>query len=329
MPDLNLDNEQVRAEIARIVGFWQEHGVKGFRLDAVTSYYTGSPGQSAEFIRWLTGTAKANDPACYVVGECWSDAATILGFYESGIDSLFDFPLADTDGALIQAALNGKGAAAARRAAAWNESIRGISPLAQDAPFLTNHDIARSRGMLRSDEQAMKTAAMLYLLLPGRPFVYYGEELGMSGSGRDENKRLPMLWSAADETANCLPPAEADQRQRLKAGAAEQQDDPESLLNFYRRIIALRAEVPELARGVMRAEDAGDESVAFYTVTDGTTVAVWINTSKTETFRADPEAFGSGGAALVGTVGVDGESFAADGLLPPCSCAVMRLAEGR
>ncbi len=329
MPDLNLDCAQVRGAIAEIVGFWQGHGVKGFRLDAVKSYYAGAPGQSAEFIRWLTGVMKANDPECYVVGECWADDASILAFYESGIDSLFAFPLADVDGVLIRAALNEKGAAAARRAAAWNESIREVSPQAQDAPFLTNHDIARVRGMLRSDVQAMKAAAMLYLLLPGRPFVYYGEELGMSGSGRDENKRLPMLWSASDEGANCLPPEDADQRQRLKAGVAEQEDDPESLLRFYRETIALRAEIPELARGVMRAEDAGSDAVAFYTVTDGSTVAVWINTSRTETFRADPDACGFGGAELVGTLGVDAERFAADGTLPPVSCAVLRRTEGR
>ena len=326
MPDLNLDNEAVRAEIASIIAFWQEHGVSGFRLDATTSYYTGAPGRNAAFVRFVTETAKANDPGSYIVGECWADAQTILGLYESGISSLFNFPAADVDGLFVQAALNGRGAAVARRMAEWNESLRAVSPNSQDAPFLTNHDMARARGMLRSDMDAMKTAAMLYLLLPGRPFIYYGEELGMSGSGRDENKRLPMLWSAADEGENCLPPAEADQKQRLKAGVAEQEADADSLLHWYRRLIALRALSPELAHGDMTALDAGHEAVCAFTVTDGTTVAVLINASRTETASLDMAALGLEGIEVLGCVGTDAEAVLA-GRLPPMCCAVARLTE--
>ncbi|MBR3503415.1 MAG: alpha-amylase [Clostridia bacterium] len=324
MPDLNLDNEDVRGEIARIIAFWQEHGVSGFRLDATTSYYTGAPGKCAEFVRFICETARAKDPDCYVVGECWADAQTILGMYSSGIDSLFNFPAADVDGLLVQAALNGRGAAVARRMAEWNGQLRAASPASLDAPFLTNHDIARARGMLRSDEAAMKAAAMLYLLLPGRPFVYYGEELGMSGSGRDENKRLPMLWSAADETANCLPPADADQKQRLKAGVAEQEGNEESLLNWYRALIALRSLAPELARGEMTALDAGNDAVCAFTVEDGTTAIVLVNASKGETVSLDLAALGLDDAALLGCVGVPAEDFLADAALPPLSCALLR-----
>ncbi len=325
MPDLNLDSDAVRDEIAKIIAFWQGHGVSGFRLDATTSYYTGAPDGNAGFVRFITETARANDPDCYVVGECWADEQTILGLYGSGIPSLFNFPAADVNGLLVQAALNGRGAAVARRMAAWNESLRAVSPASQDAPFLTNHDMARARGMLRSDDAAMRTAAMLYLLLPGRPFVYYGEELGMSGSGRDENKRLPMLWSAAEGSANCLPPADADQKQRLKAGVAEQEGDGDSLLNWYRRLIALRALAPELARGSMAALDAGSDALCAFTVTDGTTVAVLINASSGETAAVDPAALGIENAALLGCAGVAAEDFVRDGALPPVSCALLRL----
>ncbi|MBR4442368.1 MAG: DUF3459 domain-containing protein [Clostridia bacterium] len=325
MPDLNLDNENVRAEIANVIAFWQGHGVSGFRLDATTSYYTGAPGQNAEFVRFVCETARAADPDSYVVGECWADAQTILSLYGSGIDSLFNFPAADVDGLLVQATLNARGAAAARRLAEWNESLRAVSPESQDAPFLTNHDIARARGMLRSDDGFMKAAAMLYLLLPGRPFVYYGEELGMSGSGRDENKRLPMLWSAADASLNCAPPADADQKQRLKAGVAEQEEDEESLLNWYRRLIALRALAPELARGEMAALDAGNDALCAFTVGDGTTVVVLANLSQGEPASVDLPALGLGSAVLLGCAGVTEEEFLESGVLPPVSCAVLRL----
>jgi len=324
MPDLNLDSEAVRAEIANIIAFWQEHGVAGFRLDATTSYYTGAPGRNAEFVRFICETAKANDPDSYVVGECWADAQTILGLYESGIDSLFNFPAADVDGLIVQATLSRRGAAVARRMAEWNGSLRAVSEDIQDAPFLTNHDMARARGMLRSDDAAMKAAAMLYLLLPGRPFVYYGEELGMSGSGRDENKRLPMLWSGADEGLNCLPPADADQKQRLKAGVAEQEADESSLLSWYRRLIALRALAPELAHGTMTALDAGHEAVCAFAVTDGTTVVALVNASPDETVRVDLVALGLDGAALLGCAGM-AQDAAFDGDMPPLSCALVRL----
>ena len=330
MPDLNLDNEAVRAEIADIIAFWQARGAKGFRLDALTSYYAGAPGKSAEFVRFLVDTAKRNDPDCYIAGECWADGQSILSMYESGIDSLFAFPMAGTDGWLAAAALNAKGAAFARQAAEWNAGVRAASPDAVDAPFLTNHDMARARGMLRSNDAAMRIAAALYLLLPGRPFLYYGEELGMSGSGSDENARLPMLWDAGGEDpAACLPPPGADQKQRLKEGAGEQEADAGSLLSWYRAVLALRARAPELSRGEMTALDAGNDALCAFTVRaadapEDSRVLVLVNTSPDAPAAVDLAALGCGGAAPLGCVGATGDELSA-GTLPPVSCALLRL----
>ena len=108
MPDFNLDSESLRAEFGNIIAFWQSHGVGGFRLDAVTSYYTGANASTADFLRFVCETAKANDPDCYLVGEAWTDEATILTLYESGIDSLFNFPASDSTGRFVKAALAGK-----------------------------------------------------------------------------------------------------------------------------------------------------------------------------------------------------------------------------
>ncbi len=325
MPDLNLDSAAVRGEIREIITFWQARGAGGFRLDATTSYYSGAPGKSTEFIRFLCETARANDPDCYLVGECWADDVTILGMYASGINSLFNFPAADVEGVLVKSALSGRGDAVASRLADWNARLREISPDTEDAPFLSNHDLARARGMLRSKLPQMKAAAMLYLLLPGRPFIYYGEELGMSGSGRDENKRLPMLWSTADESANCLPPAEADQAQRLKEGVDVQERDPESLLSWYRRLVALRTLAPELTRGEMTALDGGESALCAFTVRDGGAVAVLINASEGAAVTVDLAALGLSGAKVLGSVGVEGEAFRESGSLPPVSCVLLRI----
>lgn len=309
MPDLNLDSEDVRQEVANIIAFWQEHGVKGFRLDAVTSYYTGASGTSADFVRFLCETARQNDPDCYLVGEVWDTEQTVMALYQSGIDSLFNFPAADQKGVLIQGALNGRGVGVANFLAQYNAKLREASPNSMDAPFLTNHDIARVRGMLRSDVTKMKTAAMLYLLLPGRPVVYYGEELGMGGSGADENKRLPMLWSATDESQLCSPPENASQAQKLKAGVDEQDADPDSLLNTYRSLIALRKLAPELERGTMTALDGGNDALCCFAVEDaGSTVIVLINASPSESFQVDTMEFmlqleGALGSRVLGSVG--------------------------
>ena len=315
MPDLNLDSAAVRSEIASIIAFWQARGADGFRLDATTSYYTGAAQKNAAFIAWVTETARQTDPDCYIVGECWADGPTILSLYEGGADSLFNFPLSDAGGVLVQAALSGQGAAVARVMASWHEALCAVSPDIVDAPFLTNHDQARARGMLRSDMDAMKAAAMLYLLLPGRPFVYYGEELGLSGSGRDENKRQPMLWGG-DAADTCAPFPETDQKQRLKGGVSEQDADPDSLLNWYRQLIALRAAAPELNGGPgMTALETGCDGVCAFVRGD---VAVLINVSRTET--AAPDLSALNGFTEIGRVGGSGEW----GILPPMSCCVMR-----
>ena len=319
MPDLNLDSAEVRGEIAKIVTFWQSHGVTGFRLDAVTSYYTGADKSNADFLTFLTQTAKANDPACTVTGEAWTDAQSILNLYASGVDSLFNFPMADNDGRFVKSALNGTGAAAATALAEWNDKLHAASADSFDSPFLSNHDMARVRGSLRSDVTKMKIAAMLYLLAPGQPTVYYGEELGMSGAGRDENKRLPMVWSTAEGTVLCAPPADADQEQRLKEGADAQDKDADSLLNCYRHVIALRKSCPELYRGTMEAIEAGNDAVAWVRVTeDDSTVNILINASDKESAVIavqDGTLMGSYGAA----------ELSADGLtLGAASCAVLR-----
>jgi glycosidase len=69
-------------------------------------------------------------------------------------------------------------------------------PSLQYGTFLTNHDQDRVYTQLGNDTSKMKLAAAQYLTLPGVPFIYYGEEVGMIGSGADENKRKPMQWTA-------------------------------------------------------------------------------------------------------------------------------------
>jgi len=265
MPDLNLDNEEVWKEIENISRFWLDKGVSGFRLDAVTSYYTGNVSKNVEALEKINSITKNYKEDAYVVGEAWADSGTITNYYESGIDSFFNFPCSDSNGLLVNTIRNKNGADFAKRVEEWQKTIKGIKENAVDAPFLSNHDMGRSAGFLMRDLTKEKMGASLYLMMPGNSFIYYGEEIGMIGSGKDENKRLPMVWSVEDKKGiTNAPPGATSDNGSIEAGVMEQEKDKESLLNFYKEAIKLKNMNPEIARGTVSAIDIGNDSIAMY-----------------------------------------------------------------
>ena len=304
MPDLQLDNAELRQEIADILRFWLDKGVDGFRLDATTHYYGGHVEKNTAFLGWLMETARGIRPDVYIVGEAWTDDGTIAKMYESGISSLFRFSLADSNGAILDAVRNQNGAKLARKIAEPLE--KGVN-----APFLTNHDMGRSAGMLMQNVEKMRVAAAAYLLSPGHPVIYYGEEIGMTGSGRDENKRLAMVWG--EDAYTCQSPEDADQKQKLKTGVVQQEADESSLLSTYRAIMQMRNAHPEIDTERPEALDLGVK--ALYAIRYGGT-HVLINMGKKEAAVAWEQAAQLeqiGGAALEnGTL-----------TLPPFSVAVL------
>ncbi len=269
MPDLNLGDQAVVKEIDQIAAFYLNLGVYGFRLDAVMHFEEGNTGFNNAFVRHLTKLF----PKAYFVGEVWADAGTIAAYYDSGIDSIFNYPFATQTGAIFGAVKSGKGAALAAKVQSWQETLRAASADAVDAPFLSNHDNGRSAGYVQRNTAKERLMARAYLLMPGAPFIYYGEELGMTGSGRDENKRLPYLWSAVALEGMPLPPEGADQEQRLTEGYDVQDGDPASLLNAYREVLAARKALPQIAEGSAEAVDLGDAAV-YATVHQGATGGV-------------------------------------------------------
>jgi len=278
MPDLNLDEPLLRAEIVKIMKFWLDKGVSGFRLDAVTSFYTGNSTKNAAFLAWLKTEASKINRDAYLVGEAWAAQGVIQELYAAGVDSFFNFPFSQIDGLFIPAVRSQKGSGAALKLETWQREVLQISPQSIDAVFLSNHDNGRSAGMLNRDIELEKAAAALYILTPGNAFLYYGEELGMTGSGKDENKRLPMLWSATDKTGIPGPPPNAEFFEQPAQGVAEQLADENSLLNYYIKIIAIKNATPEIARGTLKAIDTGMEGiVAFSCEYNGAKVIVMHN----------------------------------------------------
>ncbi|MCX5774799.1 MAG: alpha-amylase family glycosyl hydrolase, partial [Firmicutes bacterium] len=287
MPDLNLDNDYVRDEITNICHFWIDKGVKGFRLDAVTSYYTGSISKNIDFLTWLNSMVKDYKSDAYIVGEGpWDNVpANIQTYYNSGVDSFFNFTVAQATGHMVGAVNNQTGRAFADFISEYNADLRAINPLAIDAPFLSNHDLGRSAGYFAGidADYKRKLAASAYLLMPGKPFIYYGEEISLRGSGNDQSKRLPMIWSSTDTTGACNPPVGYDYN--LANQVTQGVDDllliPDSMTNHYRKVLSLRNYYNDyIASGAVASVTLNDALFALqYTREDNSQILVVTNFS--------------------------------------------------
>ena len=278
MPDLNLDDAGVRAQIAEVVRFWLGKGVDGFRLDATTSYYPRDEAAAVSFMRWLDTTCKAVNPRAYLVGEAWTDPATISSYYASGTDSFFNYPFATVNGTLNTAISAKDGTGLSQATQRWNDTIRAADPGAMDAPFVSNHDNARPAGYLMRSPQREKLMAATYLLMPGSPFVYYGEEIGMVGSGSDPNARMPMRWSADGSAGVTDPPPGGTYDESSVVPVDEQAKDPGSVLAFYHSVLSLKRRFPQIARGRYVSITATDREVlAFSDTYQGRSVYVLEN----------------------------------------------------
>ena len=279
MPDLNLENPELRAALEDVFRFWLDKGVDGFRLDAVKEYETGNNEKNIEILTWLNDSVKAIKPEAYIVGENWTTSNSLYTYYRSGIDSFFDFMTAAVDGLIAKTLLQGKPAADYLNSLVKAQDlIRDNNPEGTSAPFLTNHDIPRAAGFMRRDENLIKTAWGMALMQPGDAFVYYGEELGMSGSGKDENKRAPMYWtddsSAAGMTSG--PPGMEPQTNSFPP-LAGQITDENSIYSYLRKAVLLRAKYPEIGRGDILVTDVSSSGETAGSV--GAVIRTWNESS--------------------------------------------------
>ena len=255
MPDLNLTNENVRKEFEDIAKFWLDKGVDGFRLDAVKEFVSSNIDANVDIIKWFNDYAKSVNPDTYIVCECWMEQASYAQYYQSGVDSMFAFHFANNSG-VISNVVNGKSSASlyGKSLVSSAEIYASYNPNYIDAPFYTNHDLARSAGYYAGDnsEAQTKIGHALNLLMTGNTFIYYGEELGMKGSGIDENKRAPMYWSKdANATGMCDGPAGMKSFKMKFDSFAEQKDDSNSIYNYVKDAILIRNQNPEIARGTV------------------------------------------------------------------------------
>lgn len=279
MPDLNLTNEKVRSEIQDIVKYWLDLGVDGFRLDAVKYYEISSKDGSIADLKWLYDYAKSVKEDVYMVGECWDGANIISSYYESGVDSFFNFDMQGSTGRINSAVNQEDAIGFVNYLENWQTIIRENNENAIDAPFISNHDTARSAGFFMN-LTSQKMAAAMYILSPGNSFIYYGEEIGMTGSATDPDKRTGMYWSSTDTTGYVTSVPGASNKEVPEKSVEEQLADGNSLLSFYKRVIALKNQNPEIARGKLTAVDLGNDAIAGYiSEYNGSKVMVIFNLS--------------------------------------------------
>lgn len=299
MPDLNLSSEAVKAEIRDIMTFWLGKGVDGFRLDAVTSYYANDTNANTEFLRYLKETARSIDPDCYIVGEAWTDSDTIAALYTSGIDSLFEFPFAG-EGGLIAGALNGSSSATdyVDGMVRAEDAYGNANPAYTGAPFYTNHDMNRSASYYPEDDGPVtKMAYAMDLFMTGSAFVYYGEELGMEGAGRDENRRAPMYWSDdAEDPDMCAGPPGMDRVQMKFPPLADQMKDDQSIYSWFKEVIHVRNAYPAIARGITEKADfiSDNDVAAFFRRSDTEGDVMIVMNLRGQTARKDLSPAGKG-----------------------------------
>jgi len=262
MPDLNLRNPDVTAQIEDIARFWLEDvGVDGFRVDGARhliedgAKQVNTPDTHAWF-KQFHDFYKSVNPDAMTVGEVWDSVVVAAPYVRDGeMDLVFNFELASTymDG------VNGRSGDKIRTSAS---DILGRLPPGQYGSFLTNHDQNRVMSQFAGDAAKARSAAVLYLTGPGTPFIYYGEEIGMTGAKPDEKIRTPMQWSAeANAGFTSGTPWIAVNEDYPQKNVAAQSAVPDSLLSLYRRLIALRNEHPALRSGDYTLVDAGHKSV--------------------------------------------------------------------
>ncbi|MCP5101233.1 MAG: alpha-amylase [Chloroflexi bacterium] len=285
IPDFNLENPAVTAELYNIIRFWMEEmQIDGFRLDAIKHLIENGEFQenstaSHEWLQDFHNYYTSINPDAVSVGEAWTATREILKYTGNEVDIAFEFDLAT---AILSASRN----RAARPIATKMEDVVDDYPAGQYATFLANHDQNRTLSQLDGNEVKAQLAATILLTSPGVPFIYYGDEIGLQGM-RDTSAaisespmRRPMTWASdsigvgfTDGVPWRAPADDYDVR-----SVALQTDDPDSLLNHYRALIQLRNKYDALRVGEWALVKTNSAKVyAFLRYVDDEIILVLIN----------------------------------------------------
>ena len=282
MPELNYDNPLVRQAVLDVAKFYLDLGVDGFRFDAAKYIYYGDNARSAEFWAWYMGELRQIKSDLYTVAEVW-DGESIVDQYIP-MTNCFNFAISQASGLIAETAKAGNVNRFTAYIQQYEAKLHSLRDTAANVMFIANHDTDRASGYLTVASGQMKVAANLYLLSPGSPFIYYGEEIGLrgsrGGSSTDANRRLAMLWGDGDTVKDPIG-ATYDPAKQTPYSVQDLLGSSSSLYNYYKRLIMIRQANPEIARGDYTALSIPDSKAGGFLCTwQGSTVAVLHNTTQ-------------------------------------------------
>jgi alpha-glucosidase len=286
-PDLNWRNPAVEKAMFDVTRWWYDRGVSGFRLDAVDTLYEdpnltdnpvlpgtskyGDPNMENRYntkLPELHGVLQrlrhvADEHGAVLIGETWTKNIDELKLYYGGNSKELQMPMD-----LMFTTVNRLSAPEFRRQIAAADGAGGWPVY-----VISNHDIVRSYNRYGDgvhNDAIAKLMAGMYLTLRGTPIMYYGEELGMENNdptrkedvkdpvgklgwpvdkGRD-GERTPMQWNGNanagfSATQPWLPVPSSFKTHNVET----ELQDPDSILQFYKHLLALRHEDPALREG--------------------------------------------------------------------------------
>ena len=272
MPDLDHRNPIVTEAMLDVAAHWLDLGVDGFRVDAIQHVIESDDGVIANtrenyaWVRDFNAALRARSPGAFLVGETWTATPAIAAYHrDAGLDMSFNYPLWRE----LLAAVQARSAINLRSQLQQDEDAYPAG--ARRGTFLANHDQIRpatSLSPLRRDTGRLRLAAGLLLTLPGTPFLYYGEEIGLPNgpSEDDRDKRTPMRWSADEHGGfSTATPWRPSSTSDPDVSVVAQRADPDSLLAWYQQLIALRAASPALRDGSLElVEGLPGSQLAFW-----------------------------------------------------------------
>ena len=335
-PDLNLVNANVREEVFKMMTWWCDKGIDGFRMDVISmiSKYPGLP-DGPENGNGYTGNTSCDGPNIHkylremnekvlskysliTVGECpgvnAEQAKKYANIDGSELDMIFQFE--HVSGSALKPCHHGKWDGEAMtmpelRAnfTKWQKDLEGC---AWNSLFLSNHDQPRCVSRFGNDseqyrELSAKMLATMTHFQKGTPYVYQGEELGMTNAymeniadyrdieslnaykelttkenipaetvmgyikavGRD-NARTPMQWDASENGGFTSGTPWLQVNKNYKTiNAAAQVNDPDSVFAYYKKLIALRHTNEVMVNGVYDVLIPDHPQIYAYTRTLG------------------------------------------------------------
>ncbi|WP_209560748.1 alpha-amylase family protein [Frigoribacterium sp. PvP032] len=305
-PDLATDDPVVREEIAKVIGFWLQLGIDGFRVDAVPHLIEGDDGPEHDFLRTLRRFVARRSGHGVLLGEVNLPYDEQLAFFgdEDGdeLTMQFDFvgnqalylSLARQDATPLKEALEARPALA--RGNQWGNFVRNHDELTLDQLSETERGEVftafapeegqriHGRGitrrlppMLEGDPRRVRMVYSLLFSLPGSPVLYYGEEIGMGEDARVEGSRgavrTPMQWTAETNGGFSGAPADDLVAAVVTGGNApehvnvsQQRHDPDSLLAFVSQLTRSYRAAPEIGWGELAVLDQPHACVLAHSV---------------------------------------------------------------